>query len=338
MKRYDFTWMLMIILVTVDVLLHLGESNALSFSCIVSMCGTLLLLLPGKGNRMKHWIAAPLILIVVTVALMCLASFLQQPLLLVAGVPAANSLTLVAVSFFSALRMFLNENFLFYSGNVWRLVEEQSLLISRMIMLLLQQMIIVASFSEGRQLFVSGVLFGLLSLAFYVILFNMAWKSRLLLLDEKKALFAKNILKETMRDIRAESNGKRMTALFKDIEDYMSTEQPYLNSGMSLNDLAIPMMTNRTYVSQTINVMFGKNFRQYVNHYRVEHAKRLMKKSGGVRMQKLAMESGFNTVPAFNMAFRMCEGMTPTQWFVGHQANLWVSGEEEEATLEEEEL
>ena len=57
---------------------------------------------------------------------------------------------------------------------------------------------------------------------------------------------------------------------------YMTEYRPYLVSSFSLQDLANSVYTNKFYLSKTINRFSGKNFRQYVNYYRVHYYYRCM--------------------------------------------------------------
>lgn len=93
----------------------------------------------------------------------------------------------------------------------------------------------------------------------------------------------------------------------------METDKLYLNPRLSLADLAVATNSNKTYVSNYIN-MLGKTFYDYVNEYRVAEACRIIdERSAGERlsMSDVAAQSGFNSVSTFNRYFVKIKGATP---------------------------
>ncbi|MEG2666540.1 MAG: helix-turn-helix domain-containing protein, partial [Bacteroidales bacterium] len=72
--------------------------------------------------------------------------------------------------------------------------------------------------------------------------------------------------------------------------------------------------SNSSYVSYTINNTFGKNFRSFINDYRIKEACRILAEED---MQKYAIESiaimvGFKSKSAFNTIFKEVTGVTPS--------------------------
>ncbi len=98
-----------------------------------------------------------------------------------------------------------------------------------------------------------------------------------------------------------------------DLEQQMSHNQWYLSPRLSLSDLANTMGTNETYLSRTINQGLGLSFNQYINQWRVEHAKQLIKQPHR-SLLNLAMDSGFNSKATFNRVFKTSVGLTPSQY------------------------
>ena len=58
-------------------------------------------------------------------------------------------------------------------------------------------------------------------------------------------------------------------------ETYMAKEKPYLNPGLRITDMIIPLGTNRTYLSKFINSTYGMSFSSYINDCRENELKRL---------------------------------------------------------------
>ena len=108
--------------------------------------------------------------------------------------------------------------------------------------------------------------------------------------------------------------GKRGYELFQRIESYMEDKRPYLDEKLNLDSFSKAVFSNKVYVSKNINHYSGKNFRQFINWYRIQYALDLMKKDPHLRMEEVAMMSGFHTTVSFNMAFRLFVAKTPTEW------------------------
>lgn len=95
---------------------------------------------------------------------------------------------------------------------------------------------------------------------------------------------------------------------------YMELRKPFLVESFSMDDLALALFTNKLYLSQTINACSGRNFRSFVNSYRVMYAMELFKKNNRLRVTDLANLSGFHTPVTFNMAFKLVMGESPGAW------------------------
>ncbi len=93
----------------------------------------------------------------------------------------------------------------------------------------------------------------------------------------------------------------------------MEEEHLYLNSGLKLSDVATTVGCNRNTLSACINNLRHCSFSQFVNTYRVEHAKRLLNQPG-TRASEVWMESGFANETTFFRTFKAIVGMTPSEW------------------------
>lgn len=113
-----------------------------------------------------------------------------------------------------------------------------------------------------------------------------------------------------------------MYALYEKVTCIMDSKRPYLDEDYSLNDLSFAAYTNKTYLSRTINVMSGKNFRQFINSYRIRYSVELMKKNPRLRMDEVATMSGFHSTVTFTMAFKANMGETPGEYAQRLKSNL----------------
>ncbi|MDF1575551.1 MAG: helix-turn-helix domain-containing protein [Bacteroidales bacterium] len=110
-----------------------------------------------------------------------------------------------------------------------------------------------------------------------------------------------------------ESSPGRLGKLRVQVERYFIEEQPWLNADLKITDVAAHLDTNRTYISELIKKHFNKNFKTYVNSFRVAEAVRLFsqKKYHNFSTKSISELSGFNSYNSFVHAFRLETGMTP---------------------------
>lgn len=90
-------------------------------------------------------------------------------------------------------------------------------------------------------------------------------------------------------------------------------EHVYLNPRLRLSELAMLLGTNRTYLSQYFNQNCESTFYDFVNDYRIHHAKLLLHSSDDT-LETIAMNSGFNSLSTFRRAFVQREGMSPIEF------------------------
>ncbi|NLR92114.1 helix-turn-helix domain-containing protein [Flammeovirga agarivorans] len=100
------------------------------------------------------------------------------------------------------------------------------------------------------------------------------------------------------------------------IIDYIEDEKAYLKNDFSLITLAKEVKMHRSRVSFVINEGLNMNFNEFISHYRIKEAKKLLRSDEGtnLKLEFLAKESGFNSKSTFNRAFKEKTGLTPSQY------------------------
>ena len=98
------------------------------------------------------------------------------------------------------------------------------------------------------------------------------------------------------------------------INQVMETQKLYQNSNLKVTDLAAAIGTNRRSVSECINSQRGCTFTQFVNIYRVDHAKRVLLQNPNKKITDIYIESGFANEGSFFRTFKAVTGMTPKEW------------------------
>ncbi|MGH7495034.1 MAG: helix-turn-helix domain-containing protein [bacterium] len=112
----------------------------------------------------------------------------------------------------------------------------------------------------------------------------------------------------------------RATAYVSKLLHVMENEKLFARSELKLQDLAHKMDVSPHHLSQIINEKLGQNFFDFVNHYRVAEAQKLLAdpQKQHFTILSLALEVGFNNKASFNTAFKKYTGMTPSQFRDAH--------------------
>lgn len=97
------------------------------------------------------------------------------------------------------------------------------------------------------------------------------------------------------------------------ITSFMEKDKPYLNGDLTIQDISDKLNIPKHYITQVINEKLQKNFYNFINEYRVEEAKRLIKDPNNKKeiLLSIGWEVGFNSKSSFYSSFKKITGMTP---------------------------
>ncbi len=97
---------------------------------------------------------------------------------------------------------------------------------------------------------------------------------------------------------------------------FITEEEPFLEPNLSLRSLAEQLEIHPNKLSWLLNERIGKNFNEFINHYRIEYFKQLAlnPENSHISLLGLAYESGFNSKTVFNTYFKKDMGMTPKEY------------------------
>lgn len=126
-----------------------------------------------------------------------------------------------------------------------------------------------------------------------------------LALKEPMAKYEKSVLTEVQLD------NYEVT-----LKDAMTHKELFLNQELSLNELAIAVKIPSHHLTQLLNTRMQLTFHNYINHFRVLYACKLMETPVGRRMtlEELGRLSGFNSKVSFNRHFKLWMGRTPSEF------------------------
>ena len=100
------------------------------------------------------------------------------------------------------------------------------------------------------------------------------------------------------------------------VQQVVKTDHAFLNSDLTLDELAERTGISSKKLSQFINEHYRQNFFDFVNSFRIEEAKRILTESKDPKLTVLEVmyQSGFNSKSSFNSLFKKKTGQTPSEF------------------------
>lgn len=102
--------------------------------------------------------------------------------------------------------------------------------------------------------------------------------------------------------------------LMQRIYQLMDRERPYLRSELKVSDVAEKLGVSSRVLSDCIRNSTGNTFANFINAYRIDHAKQLMRTQPDIKISEVFLSSGFANETTFFRIFKAATGMTPTEW------------------------
>lgn len=205
---------------------------------------------------------------------------------------------------------------LFWNNAVWQHVEEYSRFIFSFAFLAICLLALCSFHVSGDLGIVMTFVSLVLMLCLFAFLYAKAVSGRTFMLLPEVERKIKEIIKGNLRTsyIDKAEEDRKMNNLYTRIMHVMAEKRPFLDSEFDMDDLSNIMYSNKLYLSRTINVMSGRNFRQFVNYHRIQYAMDLFKKDPKLRISEVSEMSGFHSPVSFNMSFKINTGKTPSEW------------------------
>lgn len=100
------------------------------------------------------------------------------------------------------------------------------------------------------------------------------------------------------------------------IMDGITNQKLYLNQSLNVEQFSAKIGVPYRDVSFAINKVFGTNFFEFINSYRIEESKRYLadEKFKDMTIMDILLESGFNSKSAFQRFFKRLTGISPTEF------------------------
>ena len=110
-----------------------------------------------------------------------------------------------------------------------------------------------------------------------------------------------------------EDNNITMSQIEKELNRW-TEEERFKQSGLTIEQLATDIGTNRTYLSSYINSVYKCTFREWIVGLRIEAAKQILRSDKNISIVQLAETVGFASSAHFSRLFSQHEGVAPTRW------------------------
>ena len=98
------------------------------------------------------------------------------------------------------------------------------------------------------------------------------------------------------------------------VKKYISEQKPYLDSSLTMQDLARQLNMSTRDLSILINHHLNQHFFDFVNEYRIKKAMSILEdpSSKNLTILEILFDVGFNSKSPFNTAFKKHTNVTPT--------------------------
>lgn len=107
----------------------------------------------------------------------------------------------------------------------------------------------------------------------------------------------------------------KMQQITDRIHDVMKREKPYLDTDFALEDLSELITVPKHHITEALNSALQVNFYKFINQYRVEESKRLIREMNTDRnLMEIGLESGFKSKSTFNKYFKEITGVSPSEY------------------------
>jgi AraC-like DNA-binding protein len=122
---------------------------------------------------------------------------------------------------------------------------------------------------------------------------------------------------KTATDVVLPTEADARPAIADEIEERINrwvAERKYCNAGITIENLAMEIGTNRAYLSAFINREAKHTFREWITMLRLENAKHLLTERQDMTVSDVATKCGFSSDSYFVRLFSASEGTTPAKW------------------------
>ena len=157
-----------------------------------------------------------------------------------------------------------------------------------------------------------------------IIIALLTWLNSRKILNKNRSLFDKidklSHAKRELDNIRlalSEQNKDVVSVdneICKSLGICMREKKLYLDPDITREVVATELCTNKLYLSNAIKEIHSKTFGEYINGLRLEYAKDMLMTDFDIKIEAVALMSGFSSVRTFYRLFQKAYNLTPTEF------------------------
>lgn len=152
-------------------------------------------------------------------------------------------------------------------------------------------------------LVLDNIIISLIVVGFYLISIRYPYLMQFGTIPPKRKKYAKSYLDKVNRK-----------SIQRQLKIIMEEEKLFCDEDLSLGRLSEALELTKTQLSQFLNTYYEKNFNNFVNGYRIDEAKKMLREQPGRQIISIAFAVGFNSYSAFHSTFKKMTGLTPADY------------------------
>jgi len=119
---------------------------------------------------------------------------------------------------------------------------------------------------------------------------------------------------QTQKAKRSYLQGLNLDQIEANLKNLMTKNEMFLDENLALPQLAKCLGISPHQLSQFLNTRLNKNFKMFVNEYRIAKAKELLIQDKDAKVLAIALDVGFKSKSTFNAAFLKIAGTPPSEY------------------------
>src|SRR5690625_408706 len=123
--------------------------------------------------------------------------------------------------------------------------------------------------------------------------------------------WTRNLLEKWIKNLTNEYRNKHSNQLIYEVKRYV---QENYDQKIVLAEIAKSLYVNRNYLSQLFKRVTGESFVQYLNKYRIEKAKEILRDSNYM-VYEVSEMVGYQNSTYFSQVFKSITGTSPSEYY-----------------------
>ena len=153
------------------------------------------------------------------------------------------------------------------------------------------------------------------SIPFYIYLFC-SYLNYLLFYEKVEHILEKEVTTEPDSELD-DSETEALPAYHADLKEPLDrwlSNEGYRQQGLTIEEMAASLATNRTYLSSYIKTVYHMTFREWIVELRISYAKQQLVKHPELTVAAISEASGFLSLSHFTKIFTKKAGSQPSKW------------------------